>query len=102
MYFTGEAVTADEARAIGLVERVEEPSALLDSARALAASIASKSPLGLRMAKEALNACEAMPVREGYRKEQKYTITLGESRDAVEAAAAVMEKREPVWNWPER
>jgi enoyl-CoA hydratase/carnithine racemase len=102
MYFTGEAVTADQARAMGLVEQVVEPSVLLDSARALAASIASNSPMGLRMAKEALNACEAMPVREGYREEQKYTIALGKSRDAIEAAAAVMEKRKPVWNWPER
>ena len=100
MYFTGEPVDAAEALRVGLVERVCEPDSLLPEVRALAAKIAGKSPLGLRLAKRALNDSESMPVREGYAREQTYTLRLAQTADAAEAASAVLEKRAPRWSWP--
>ena len=100
MYFTGEPIDATEALRVGLVERVCEPGSLLPEARELAAKIAGKSPLGLRLAKQALNDSESMPVREGYAREQTYTLQLAQSADAAEAATAVLEKRTPRWSWP--
>lgn len=53
--FTGRAMTADEARAVGMVNRVV-PRAELDSAtRELAATIAAQHDFALRMAKRAVN-----------------------------------------------
>jgi enoyl-CoA hydratase len=100
MYFTGDPVDAAEAHRIGLVQRVFEPDEVLERARELAARIAAKSPLGLRLAKRALNEAEDLPVRPGYAAEQVYTLRLGDHPDAAEAAKAVLEKRAPVWSWP--
>lgn len=100
LYFTGEPMDAEEALRLDLVQYVGKDGDELEQARALAAKIARKSPLGLRLAKRALNESEAMGVREGYAHEQKYTIRLAQSPDAQEAAAATLEKREPRWSWP--
>jgi enoyl-CoA hydratase/carnithine racemase len=98
MYFTGEALTADEARDVGLVNKTFAPGRELAAARLLAHRIGAQSPFALRMAKEALNGAEPLPVAEGYALEQQYTIRLGRSPDAVEAARAFLEKRRPEWN----
>lgn len=98
MYFTGEPIDAQEAYRVGLVEQVHAEG-VLKEARTLAENIASKSPFGLRMAKRSLNEAEDMAVRPGYAHEQKYTVMLGRTADAREAASAIMEKREPVWTW---
>lgn len=100
MYFTGEPIDAAEAFRVGLVERVCEPASLLPEVRELAGKIAAKSPLGLRLAKQALNDSESLPVREGYGREQTYTLRLAATPDAAEAARSVLEKRPPVWSWP--
>ncbi len=68
-----------------------------DAAMELAREIASKSPLALRLAKEALNSCEPLPISEGYALEQTFTLRLAKSEDAKEATRAFMEKRAPVW-----
>ncbi|MFJ2349481.1 MULTISPECIES: enoyl-CoA hydratase-related protein [Streptomyces] len=100
MYLTGDPVDAAEAYRTGLVQHVAAPDAILTEARELAARIAAKSPLGLRLAKQALNEAENLPVRPGYAAEQVYTLRLGAHPDAAEAAKAVLDKREAVWSWP--
>ncbi|MDB6085094.1 MAG: enoyl-CoA hydratase/isomerase [Gammaproteobacteria bacterium] len=97
MYFTGEPISAWEAYRIGLVEQLVAPGRLLPAAYELANIIAEKSPIGLRMAKEALNAVEFMQVEEGYELEQRYSTRLMQTEDAREAARAVVEKRPPVF-----
>jgi enoyl-CoA hydratase len=101
MYFTGEPIDAHEAYRLDLVQYLGRTAGdELVAARALAHKIARKSPLGLRLAKRALNESEAMGVREGYAHEQIYTIQLAQSPDAREATQATLEKREPAWTWP--
>jgi enoyl-CoA hydratase len=95
MFFTGEPIDAVTALRAGLVEEVVEPLELEEAARSLARRIASKSPLGLRLGKQALNAAEFLPVDEGYRVEQSYSAQLVQTHDSREALRAVVEKREP-------
>jgi enoyl-CoA hydratase len=98
MFFTGRPLDAQQALRAGLVNEVmADGDALLYAARALAAEIATKSPYALRLAKESLNRSESLPLEEGYRVEQEYTLMLGRSQHAVEASAAFLEKREPIW-----
>jgi enoyl-CoA hydratase len=97
MYFTGEPISAWEAHRIGFVEQVVVQRRLMAAAHEVASIIAQKSPIGLRMAKEALNRVENMPVDEGYELEQSYSTKLMETEDAREAARAVAEKRPPVF-----
>ncbi len=62
MLFSGEMVRADEALRIGLVDEVVPADQLTDRAHALAATIASKSPVALQLIKEAVRAAVRMPL----------------------------------------
>ena len=101
MYFTGELESAEEMYRLGAIEAVVEPERLLPEALTLAAGIAKKSPIALRLAKESLNRLEEFltPYEAGYRMEQDYTNRLGAFEDAKEGTAAFVERREPVWKW---
>lgn len=97
MFFTGKPIDAREAHRTGLVERVVAPDELMPAAQELAQAIAAKSPLGLRLGKQALNAAEWLPVEDGYALEQSYSAKLMQTEDAREAARAVVEKRAPAF-----
>jgi enoyl-CoA hydratase len=99
MAYTGRRVPADELHRLGAAVEVVEPADLPAAARRLAAEIAAKSPLALRMAKEAMNRVEDLPLDEGYRLEQDYTARVSRLADAREARAAYREKRPPRWTW---
>jgi enoyl-CoA hydratase/carnithine racemase len=98
MFFTGAPIAAAEAYRIGLVEEVVPSDRLIDAALELAAVIAEKAPLGLRLGKQALNEIELLPVEEGYAREQTYSTQLLHTEDAREATRAVLEKRAPVFH----
>ncbi|MCC6777356.1 MAG: enoyl-CoA hydratase/isomerase family protein [Hyphomicrobiales bacterium] len=97
MFFTGQPINAQEAYRVGFVDQVLPLERLLPAANELAAVIASKAPLGLRLGKEALNRVEFMPVDDGYALEQEYSTKLLHTEDAREATRAVIEKRSPVF-----
>lgn len=56
LLFTGRIIDADEAYRIGLVNHVYDLEELMAKAEEMAREMASKSPLGLKLTKEALNA----------------------------------------------
>ena len=97
MFFTGQPINAQEAHRIGFVEEIVSSENLVAAAQKLAAVIAEKSPLGLRLGKQALNEAEYLPVEEGYALEQSYSAKLLATEDAREAARSVIEKRAPVF-----
>ncbi|MFL9841866.1 enoyl-CoA hydratase/isomerase family protein [Sphingomonas sp. ST-64] len=97
LMFTGAAISAEEACRFGAVDAVHPSAELMPAARALAAEIASKSPLGIRYAKISCNMVENMPAKDGYRMEQNFTQELSRTDDAKEARAAFLEKRAPVF-----
>jgi enoyl-CoA hydratase len=99
MFYTGEFVSAEEFYRLGAVEQVVAHEDLLTTARALAEKIATKSPVGLRLAKESLNRVEDLPLKDGYRLEQDYTRRLTRYEDSAEARLAYLEKRPPSWKW---
>jgi enoyl-CoA hydratase/carnithine racemase len=99
MYFTGERVSASELHRLGAVRAVVPDDQLLPTARALAGELVTKSPIALRLAKEAMNRVERLPLHEAYRVEQDYTARLATFDDAVEARAAMAEQRSPEWHW---
>ncbi|MGW1802438.1 enoyl-CoA hydratase-related protein [Streptomyces sp. NPDC001984] len=98
MYFTGERLPADTARAYGALNEVVDDEAVLDRASALAAQIAGKSAVALRAAKSALNAAEPKAVSDGYFVEQLHTLRLLGTADAAEATTAFADKRTPRWS----
>ena len=98
MYFTGRPIGADVALAAGMVnELLPDEDAVGARALEVATDIAAKSPTALRLAKQALDLVEWMPLTEGYAVEQQFSLRLAGTPDAVEAAAAFREHRAPRW-----
>jgi enoyl-CoA hydratase len=94
MYFTGEAITAQEAYRLGAVERVVPKESLCFAARDIAVKIAAKSPLMITLAKEALNGIEDGNLEDKYRWEQGFTLQAYSDKDSQEARNAFVEKRQ--------
>lgn len=99
MFLTGEFVTADEIYRRGGIEAVVAPGELVETAAALGRSIASKSPIAVRLAKESANRVESMSLLDGYRTEQDYTQRVKRHADSDEARLAFVEKRAPEFRW---
>lgn len=94
LFYTGESITAAEMAKWGAIEEVVPREKLVDTAWALAAKIANKSPKALRLAKEALNGIEPVDIERNYRFEQGFTLELYTSPDSQEARDAFVEKRD--------
>jgi enoyl-CoA hydratase len=95
MIMTGEPIDAREAHRLGLVARVVPDELLVEDALALAAKIATKSPLALRLAKEAVNAAYEMSLTDALAHERRLFYLLFASDDQKEGMAAFLEKRDP-------
>jgi enoyl-CoA hydratase/carnithine racemase len=97
MALTGQRVFGPELYRIGVVEACVPAGELLSAALAIARSLASKSPVAMRIAKGSLNTIEEMSLRDGYRHEQNLTGQLRQTEDSREAMRAFIEKRPPVF-----
>lgn len=97
MALTGYRVFGPELYRLGVVEACVPADQVVAEALGIARSIAAKSPLAARMAKQSLNQIEEMSLRDGYRFEQGLTGALRQTADSREAVAAFFEKRPPVF-----
>jgi enoyl-CoA hydratase len=97
MFYTGMKVDAKELYRLGLIEACLPADELLPYAMEIAREMASKSPIALRLAKEAARMTMVMPPRDAYRYEQGNTVALSKTEDAKEAQRAFLEKRAPVY-----
>jgi enoyl-CoA hydratase len=94
---SGEMVPAARAYEIGLVNRVVPAAELMNEARKLAATLASKAPLAARLIIEAVNhGCE-MPQDDGQFLEASLFGLVASSDDMREGTKAFLEKRPASW-----
>jgi enoyl-CoA hydratase/carnithine racemase len=100
MLLTGDLIDAEDARSIGLVNRVVPAGTEREAALALARRIASKSALTLKIGKEAFYRQLEMPLADAYRYASEVMVENMLARDAAEGIGAFIEKREP--NWEDR
>jgi len=92
---TGRFLSAREAEAAGLVARLVGAEAWLGEAKRVAQAIAAKSPVGVRLAKEAVNQAFETNLRAGLDAERKAFHLALSSEDAQEGMKAFLEKRKP-------
>ena len=90
---TGRSITAQEAYSLGLVNKLVPIEIYLDTAKTLAREIAKKSPVAVRLAKEAILKSFDTPLAEGLQFERKNFYLLFASEDQKEGMHAFMEKR---------
>ena len=97
MLLTGDMVGADEAKALGLVNRVAAPGELREATLAFARRIAGRSTLVVKIGKEAFYRQAEMSLDEAYRYTSQVMVENMLARDAEEGIGAFIEKREPHW-----
>lgn len=95
LMFTGRRISADEAQALGLLNRVVPDQSLMSEAHALAQTIVGKSPLVLKLLKRAVTDGAEMPLSAALRHEQAMISLVFDSADAHEGMSAFLEKRQP-------
>jgi enoyl-CoA hydratase len=93
--FTGEHISAAEAVAIGLANHVVPRTEVLSAAKALAAKIAAKSPLVLKLLKRTLRHGSEMPLSAALAYEQAMIGLVLDTKDSKEGCGAFLEKRPP-------
>ncbi|MGH2542932.1 MAG: enoyl-CoA hydratase-related protein [Ardenticatenaceae bacterium] len=94
---TGEFISAQRAYEMGLVNRVVPNELYLEKALDLAKTLASKAPLALQLAKDAILKAEEMTQDQALDIERKIFYLLFSSEDKDEGVSAFLEKRKPEW-----
>ncbi len=97
MLLTGDPLSAEEALRFGLLNRVVEPERLDAETLNLARKIASKSPLTVKIGKEAFYQQLELGLSEAYDYASRVMAENMLARDAEEGIDAFLEKRAPVW-----
>jgi enoyl-CoA hydratase len=92
MLFTADPVTAGEMVRWGAPFEVVPHDALLPRAVELAAQIAGKGKNAVRLAKSAMNGCEALGLFDGYALEQTYTVRMSGYPEARIATRATVDR----------
>ena len=84
-----------EAQAIGLVQEIAEPAELQNQGFALARQVASNGPIGVQMAKQAIESGYDVPIHDGLQIERECYLKTIPTADRQEALQAFKEKRKP-------
>lgn len=95
LILTGDSISAQEAKAIGLVSQVFPPEDLLRQAQGLARTIASKGHVALRASFRAIRQGVELDLRDGLALEARLFGQLCGTDDKREGLAAFLEKRQP-------
>jgi len=97
--YTGRDMDAHEAEKIGLISRVVPNDNLLEEAIKTAKIILSRSPMGVRLTKEALNLnLNAPSLEAAINLENRNQIIMLNTKDAPEGAFSLLAKREPKYD----
>jgi enoyl-CoA hydratase len=95
MILSGRMLGAEQARDLGLVARVVAQEAWLEAAKRVAREIAAKSPVSVRLAKDAIDQAFETPLSAGIELERRSFFLARASEDADEGLSAFVEKRKP-------
>jgi enoyl-CoA hydratase len=95
MVLTGQPIDAQTALAAGIAVEVDEPESALSRAVEIAAVIATRPPLAVRFAKEAVLRAFESPLSEALVAERQAFAVLAASHDRNEGIAAFLDKRPP-------
>jgi len=97
MILTGRSISAEEAFRIGLVNKIVPVVSLMDEAKKIASEIASKPPISVRAAKEAIVRAQDTTLEVGLEFERRAFYLLFATEDGKEGMKAFSEKRKPVF-----
>ncbi len=97
LILTGRMIVADEALQMGLISRVVPREHFFEESLKVCQELASKAPIALRLAKEAVLKAFDMTLNEGLEHERKLFYMLFGTDDQKEGMRAFQEKRRAVF-----
>ena len=97
MVLVGKPMSAEEAYALGLVNRLVAPGEARAAALELARAIAANAPLAVAGAKQVILESPEWPREEAFARQEQIAAPIRASKDAAEGARAFVEKRTPSW-----
>ncbi len=100
LLLTGELISAERAREIGLVNRVVAPDELENDTAKIAASVLQNAPQATERTKRLIEELWSTSVREDVEKALHYHMEARDSDEAKEGISAFLEKRPPRWQTP--
>jgi enoyl-CoA hydratase len=95
LLFTGKSISAQEAKSLGIVNRVVEHADVLPEAEKLMKEIISKAPVALKYDKYLVNKGMDKTLEEAMLYEEEIAGIVFTTEDAKEGMKAFMEKRKP-------
>jgi len=98
MLLTGEMIDAATALEFGLVNRVVPSASLSNTVAALATKISAKSPLAVRLGKQAVRKQAGISLADAYADASRVMVENMLAADAEEGISAFFEKRSPEWD----
>lgn len=101
LILTARKVGAEEALAMGLVNRISAPSKALDEATSLARTIAENGPRAVRHALKVIRKVFDMPCYEALELETEEAVTLIASGESIHGVTAFLSKQKPAFPEPE-
>jgi len=97
LLLTGDLISAQEALAIGLINKVVAPEKVMDAAMEYAAKLVKNGPIAVQAIRHSARECLGYPEKVAMEMEAKFSAPVFKTEDAVEGPRAFMEKREPVF-----
>jgi enoyl-CoA hydratase/carnithine racemase len=97
MILTGEPISAERGRQIGLVNRVVADGEACTVALQIAETVAGNAPMAVRAAKAVARESANWADEDAFGLQRRYIAPVRDSEDAKEGALAFVQKRAPLW-----
>jgi methylglutaconyl-CoA hydratase len=97
LLFTGDLISAERAREIGLVNRVVAPNDLENETQKIVTAVLQNAPVALASTKRLIEELWSSSVKEDVELALRHHMEARESTEAKEGIAAFLEKRSPDW-----
>jgi enoyl-CoA hydratase/carnithine racemase len=97
LIFTGDRISAEEAKQLGIVNKVVKHEELIEHCHRLSEKILANSPIAVMQAKKAINQGSEISLDQGLALEAEAWLVNFSTEDRVEGLTAFLEKRKPMY-----
>lgn len=94
---TGEPITAQRAKQLGIINQITDSATLLTVAKNMALKLCNNAPLAVQACNHLINAVDALNDSQWQQLSREALTTIRNSQDYIENQQAFLQKRQPNW-----